>query len=273
MLAEFRQRYPQGSLVGELVDIDRGTYIVRVSIQVENIILATGLAAADRVETAEDAARERAIAALVLDGQTIAEPDNSTAVKERTKSNPKAIANPSLVTPVKVDPVPPKTSLNNGSTANNNLVGTTASSEILEPKSEPSSQVTPEPTIEPEILEQPVISEPPIPLEETTVESSSGNNLFAGTQASKETVEQLLADGANITASDSSSTAVLDSDAKIKFTEMKHKTDLEIKRLGWTKDDGQDFLKSRYGKRSRLQLTDEQLWEFLQYLEAQPNPS
>ena len=54
---------------------------------------------------------------------------------------------------------------------------------------------------------------------------------------------------------------------------MKHQTDLEIKRLGWTKDDGQEFLRSRYGKRSRLQLTDEQLWEFLQYLKAQPNPN
>ena len=277
VLAEFRQRYPQGSLVGELVDIDRGTYIVKVSVRVENIVLATGLAAADRVETAEDAARERAIAALVLDSSTTASKGNSSVINEGIDTN-KAIANSSSGEQIKVDPSQPKTNQNNGSVENNDLVTTTTSSNVVldsQPKPEastlePSPQVIPKPATEPEIIEQPIVSEPPV-LEET-IEKSSGN-LFAGTQANQETVEELLAERANINTSDPSSTAVLDPDAKIDFTEMKHKTDLEIKRLGWTKDDGQDFLRSRYGKRSRLQLTDEQLWEFLQYLEAQPNPS
>jgi hypothetical protein len=56
------------------------------------------------------------------------------------------------------------------------------------------------------------------------------------------------------------------------FNEIKQKTDIEIKRLSWTKDQGKEFLMSRYGKRSRLHLTDEQLLEFLRYLEKLPNP-
>ena len=56
------------------------------------------------------------------------------------------------------------------------------------------------------------------------------------------------------------------------FNEIKQKTDIEIKRLSWTKDQGKEFLMSHYGKRSRLHLTDEQLLEFLRYLEKLPNP-
>jgi len=56
------------------------------------------------------------------------------------------------------------------------------------------------------------------------------------------------------------------------FNEIKQKTDIEIKRLSWTKDQGKEFLMSHYGKRSRLHLTDEELLEFLRYLEQLPNP-
>ncbi len=57
------------------------------------------------------------------------------------------------------------------------------------------------------------------------------------------------------------------------FSEIKHQTDLQIKRLGWTREDGRNFLQTRYGKRSRLHLDDEQLLEFLRYLESLPDPS
>jgi hypothetical protein len=55
------------------------------------------------------------------------------------------------------------------------------------------------------------------------------------------------------------------------FNDIKRKTDIEIKRLGWSSAQGREFLMSRYGKRSRLELTDEQLLEFLRYLETLPN--
>ena len=68
-LAKFRHQYPQGSLVSELVEIDRGTYIVKALVQIDNLILATALAGGSTVEAAEDAAKERAIATLCLDRQ------------------------------------------------------------------------------------------------------------------------------------------------------------------------------------------------------------
>ncbi|MEH2078922.1 MAG: hypothetical protein V7K89_02570 [Nostoc sp.] len=49
-------------------------------------------------------------------------------------------------------------------------------------------------------------------------------------------------------------------------------TDVELQRLGWTPEQGQEHLIETYGKRSRFFLTDEELHEFLQYLKSQPDP-
>lgn len=75
MFSEFRARYPTGSLIAELLTIYQGKYVVRVLVQVEGVTLATGLAAADTPEQAEDMARSRAmdvlgIASLMSPAQT-----------------------------------------------------------------------------------------------------------------------------------------------------------------------------------------------------------
>lgn len=44
-------------------------------------------------------------------------------------------------------------------------------------------------------------------------------------------------------------------------------TDVELARLGWTNMQGREYLEKTYGKRSRQQLTDEELLSFLLYLE------
>jgi len=49
-------------------------------------------------------------------------------------------------------------------------------------------------------------------------------------------------------------------------------TSVELKRLGWSDVQGRMHLQQTYEKRSRQQLTDEELLEFLQYLQAQPSP-
>lgn len=279
-LAKFRQRYPQGSLVGELVDIDRGTYIVRVSIQVENIVLATGLAAAERVETAEDTARSRAIAALVLDNSSTIVEANSTPKIETQAADKVADLTPVLDSSTKAIEIEPSgANFNNGSGENKNIINladyptekTTpidATNDKKEPTSSTKSQ--PQPTPKPE-ADEALMPDQLV----TTPDNSTKNsgNLFEGTQQTETTVEQLLEEGAEISASDSNSPASSDNLEERNFIEIKQKTDIEIKRLGWTRDDGREFLKSRYGKRSRLHLTDEQLLEFLHYLENQPTPS
>lgn len=49
--------------------------------------------------------------------------------------------------------------------------------------------------------------------------------------------------------------------------------DVEMRRLGWSKQDGRKHLEQTYNKRSRQQLTDDELLAFLAYLQTQPSPS
>ena len=56
------------------------------------------------------------------------------------------------------------------------------------------------------------------------------------------------------------------------FAQMTRAIDSELVRLGWTKNMGIEHILQKYGTRSRLQLTNEQLIEFWQYLKGLPTP-
>ena len=258
MLAKFRNKYPQGSLVSELLEIDRGFYLVKVSIQVEKIVLATGLAGASTIEAAEDAARERAIAALILDNSQPAVTNNST---ENTVTTP--IADPSFPEP----------------TTQTASLDTQPSHKIVnfsKPQAEPSAPL--EDPVAEEVSASILESIPTSTELEAKIQPEVPQNpepsLFSGTFDTPEapSAEEDLSSAATVNSNSSNSAIATANLEDMDFNEIKQKTDIEIKRLGWTKDDGREFLKSRYGKRSRLHLTDEQLLEFLGYLEQQPTP-
>lgn len=234
MLAKFRHRYPQGSLVSELVEIDRGTYIVKALVQIDNIVLATALAGGASVEAAEDAAKERAIATLFLDSQP-----QRNAVPAPPQSNP---SNHQIVNFSQPQPEP------------------VASSAII---------TNPQPVAE----AVPTVSSPPSPAKldvDSQVEATP--NLFGDTLAATApvTITEPENSANSLAAEATADSAELEA---MDFNDIKQKTDIEIKRLGWTGEQGRDFLMSRYGKRSRLHLKDEQLIEFLHYLENLPNPA
>jgi hypothetical protein len=60
-------------------------------------------------------------------------------------------------------------------------------------------------------------------------------------------------------------------DEKLDFGAILTKTDEELKRLGWTGEQGKKYLIETYGKRSRQVLDDNQLLEFLHYLQSLPS--
>lgn len=62
-------------------------------------------------------------------------------------------------------------------------------------------------------------------------------------------------------------------DADAFYQEMIAATDIEITRLAWTTNQGKEFLKERYGKKSRQLLTDNELVDFLNVLKAIGGPS
>ncbi|HEY9830728.1 MAG TPA: DUF5906 domain-containing protein [Stenomitos sp.] len=58
----------------------------------------------------------------------------------------------------------------------------------------------------------------------------------------------------------------------IDFSDIMARTNIEIKRLGWTPQQGKDYLLRTYGKRSRQMMTDPELVDFLNYLQSLPTP-
>ncbi|MBD2519951.1 hypothetical protein H6G93_34420 [Nostoc sp. FACHB-973] len=57
------------------------------------------------------------------------------------------------------------------------------------------------------------------------------------------------------------------------FSELINKTDAEMQRLGWTQAQGREHLMKYYGKRSRLLLTQEELDNFLLFLQLTDTPA
>jgi len=312
ILAKFRHQYPQGSLVSELVQIDRGTYIVKALVQIDSIVLATALAGAATVEAAEDAAKERAIATLFLDHQPDTANDvasmeaqlsPSTSSKPEIKSEGTSnhkIVNFSKPQSTPVAPNQATAAAECGHPQAPPLKGGERMAEMPLPiapteVSLPQLDIAPEASVEssavnPEVsspsptetnlfgdtfaAETPSVSPFPEKLTEELTKSEEAPSSYGGVSLTAEggQTQALPLQGrerlTNVPATVSISSEVEAMD----FNEIKQKTDIEIKRLSWTKDQGKEFLMSRYGKRSRLHLTDEQLLEFLRYLETLPNP-
>jgi predicted P-loop ATPase len=53
-----------------------------------------------------------------------------------------------------------------------------------------------------------------------------------------------------------------------KWVDLIQKNDAQMAQLGWTEDDGKNYLSKKYGKTSRQKLSDEQVLEFIDHLES-----
>ncbi|WP_392531346.1 hypothetical protein [Nostoc sp. C117] len=298
MLAQFQSLYPKGNLISELVQIFQGKYIVRASVQIEGVTRATGMAAAETVEAAEDQARNRA---LIVLGITNAPQESVTFI-----SNP--ISPPQL-----------NSSLNTkggfseptySSTKNEDFVGSqwsvVSDKEISMPPSIGRN-------IKPEVLKSsneqyenttilPLASEirntstndtysqdlgqqftvtpnqelefaPPVENLEVTSDNQVDNQTFLGSSANNVTPftprsysPQENADIPSVTGKRKKKAEPVD------LSDVIAKTDVELQRLGWTPEQGREHLIQTYNKRGRTLLTEEELHGFLKYLQSQPDP-
>ncbi|NES86035.1 MAG: hypothetical protein F6K10_34235 [Moorea sp. SIO2B7] len=275
MLTQFRIRYPQGSLISELITIDHGKYVVQVSVEVEGVTLATGLAGADTVEQAEDHARTRALNLLDLAPTKVPEVQVSTPV---ASDLPTPIASVKMATHTYSESDLVET--------NHQTNFSLTTEEVIPTQSEPSyletasNQLSDLPVATAEFSETDAIPE----TTETETQGSLFDNekivpqikeTFPETEISLETesTEPLSKISDSISEEPVKEKTVTSStSAPQDFSEIIAKSTVEIKRLGWTNEQGRDYLLQTYGKRSRQLLTDEELLEFLEYLENQPTP-
>ncbi|AFY53522.1 hypothetical protein Riv7116_0945 [Rivularia sp. PCC 7116] len=98
MLAQFQSLYPTGSLTTELLQIHHGKYIVRSSVQVEGVTRATGMAASEIIEEAEDRSRTRALMVLGITDEESQPEVQQKQVSASPQSNLEVLENRSLTT-------------------------------------------------------------------------------------------------------------------------------------------------------------------------------
>ena len=238
MFEQFRRHFPRGSLISELVQIDHGKYIVRASVQNEGLTLATGLAAAATVEEAEDQARTRALA--VLEISLTPSPTEDASSKRESNITPSPTEDASSKRESKPVPASPeKSSQNAQSTHQPNPPQSNASPSPVSPSQEPPASPKPSPE----------------PVQETRNASQE-----------QETVTKAEESQAAVNGSNTTEETVTDS------SDIIARTNVELRRLRWTSEQGRKFLQETYGKRSRTLLSDSELRQFLEYLEQQPTP-
>lgn len=277
MLDQFQSRYPTGSLISELLQIHQGKFVVRVSAQVEGITRATGMAAAETLELAEDRARSRALMVLGIEPSALTQPESIPLQPATSEMLPGLIA-PSLVAGMHKNQSPA-------------FVTTTGLNDSVYSSLPPASK-----------QEEPILA--------TAIEGSSGQTMIPlGTVTPMSThhyssQDLPWLDRAGSEPEDLSDTLIkIDIELKglgwttdqereylervygkqrdqlltdelldfLRYLELFAKTNTELKRLGWSPKKGRDYLQQTYNKKGRSMLTYEQLLEFLKYLESQPS--
>lgn len=313
MLAQFQSLYPTGSLTTELLEIHHGKYVVRSSVQIEGVTRATGMAAADTIEEAEDRSRARALMVLAMKGEkpqpevqhqeVAASPKASlelasnsslttekAAVKERSTNSEStevtetsvSKAPPAISTEVTETPVskaPPTISTEVAETTVSNTPLANSPEEI-----QTSDDISPVPEVfsvedDSDIYSQefdkplplPTYDEPEvdIPVENTDMafddreeeEPASSNATSASKSSNGRTTKKTTK---------TTTTKRKKKTEPIDLSDVIAKTDVEMERLSWTPQQGREYLINTYGKRGRTLLTEEELLDFLQYLESIP---
>lgn len=266
MLAQFQARYPTGSLISELLSIYQGKFVVRVSAQIEGVTRATGMAAAETPELAEDRARERALAVLAIgtqsnSGATTIQLSSDAIPQQAIQINP--VATPQI-TQINRSQANPTSKLND--------------STYLSVSPSPLEELMPEEAVSPAfkgnrlMVSSAAHQEPDIVLEFETaadLQSNSSNppsfsNVMPLIHSSYNPEESATPPGETLAEKITTSEPIDLSDAIAR-------TSVELKRLGWNNQQGREYLEQTYGKRSRQHLNDEELLEFLHYLESLPS--
>ena len=282
MLAQFQALYPTASLLSQLLTIYQGRFIVQVSVQIENVIRATGIAAAETVELAEDRARLRAIALLsppeITPSVQVTSPqegDLVPAISELTApisvtnlSNsersfaltpPPALEDYSEFAPISSkdysapaelnsDPVefgiePITPATNNPVTAFNNVTPFVPRTFVPEALIEDSTE--------------------PIDLSDTLIAIETElRNLRWTAEQERKYINRIYKKASR----DLLSTEQLFE--FLNYLQVFAQTGKELERLGWNNQQGQDYLMENYQVRSRQYLSYQELKDFFQHLQA-----
>lgn len=286
MLAQFQTRYPTGSLISELLTVYQGKFVVRVSAQVEGVTRATGMAAAETPELAEDRARERALAVLAIDA-VITVP--ASAQRRFEFNDPAGSISPEATTQLASGATPEQAiQINATVTPTNQTNHRAKTSGLNDPtnlsilQASPLEESTPDSLVSPGFEGDDPIAPTPAQEPDIAFEFEMPSDLQTGSSSNPTTslskVTPLIPRNSSPQKSGMplgeklAETKKVATSEPIDLSDAIARTSVELKRLGWSNQQGREYLEQTYNKRSRQHLNDEQMLEFLHYLESLPSP-
>ncbi|MDZ8050124.1 MAG: hypothetical protein RMX68_031460 [Aulosira sp. ZfuVER01] len=290
MLAQFQSLYPKGSLISELVQIFQGKYIVCASVQIDGVTRATGLAAAETVEAAEDQARNRALMVLGMTNTPPEKVDFSPPPTSQVQTNPSLSKTRGLNESAYSSAKEPDFVSSEWSVPSSKEVFIPASSGqhsqpdfvTTDKEKLPTDSYS---TSKSDIYSQELERNFPLtthleaqfdtPIENLEIASSSQteHQPLTGITASNVTPFTPRSSSSSDDVSTSTGTGKKKKKSEpVDLSDVIAKTDVELQRLGWTPEQGREHLIKTYGKRGRTLLTEDELHGFLKYLESQPTP-
>lgn len=270
LFTQLQARYPASSLVAELVQIHEGNFLVRAIVEVSGTPLATSMAAAATPESAEDQARLRVLKLL---GISAFAPALRQSIQPPTYELPSSLLPSTIETETRL-PAPEPDSV---PTALPSLKDATPPIS----RSEPLTGIAPLPFDFSSVSESPRSTFPPLGEVDPFSESEDTAPVAVPTVAPTKLLDSDAAPPKSRNGK-SRSTAAPESPPKQTeppapamedLSSLIAQTDMELERIGWTREKGQKHLMRTYSKRSRQQLTDEELLDFLTYLKGCPSPS
>ncbi len=305
----FRQQYPQGSIISDLVQIHGDQYVVKVSVLAESTVLVSTLAADANLMLAENRAMERALTILGIQGLQQPAHETVNLIVTPLPDLPVRLTN-SVEQPEVATASEPLT--NGGSLIEPviNLVATAESPIISEETALPLVPVVP--VAEPiriqvaasGISEQPMKfdAEPSLPEPDAEINILTTTNGQVATDSappeisatspeqSIETIPEAPVAKSNrtkkatatpdplpavtdndtpLTGTSSDETIVPIAEPPLSVTDMIPMINMELKRLGWSKERGREYMVSLYNKRASALLSDDELFGLLQHLQAE----
>lgn len=286
LFAQLQARYPMSSLVTELIQCHENSFVVRASVHIGEMVIATGMAANPILEKAEDQARLRALEILGIEPSSAVSPTiaplSSTSHLSLTPSPQtdsswlESVSPPSLNNAPDLSFSPPAPEIDPMFSNRSNTETIVPETDSIDlPTTDYSSTFTSsfEPSPDPE--------DDYFPEDANSLESSYPLEAPYSLDISSVDVEATPT-GKGITKPKSSSSAKAKAtkpepaispidDEPDDLSNLIALTDIEMDRVGWTKQQGREYLKSTYGKSTRQRLDIDELMDFLNYLRALPS--
>lgn len=258
LFTQLQSRYPTSSLLCELVQIYEGNFIVRAVVQVGGETLVTSMASAVTVEQAEDQARLRVLKLLGIHSIASTLPSFQSSGFDRSTQRLASSLTPEPVPALATSAPPAPATATSFREANPTSMPpfsfeTPATSEPSDSKPSALPRLD-----EPDLFSASrietgvaVMSQPASDSEEKAPPPRNGKSRKAAAKPEVAPVPPPV-------------------NEPLDLTPLFLQIEGEMERIGWTKEQGRSHLQRTYNKRSRQQLTDEELIDFLNYLKTYP---